>query len=458
MTAKDGIRLGGALAIAAMLALPAPAEEIGGAFEKTGTDVVTRFFHTAGPLPNGHVLVGGGMTFQLLPPSLISLDDLSFYDPDAGTFTATFAPLGGGDPVVPTLAVPRSSHTQTALADGRVLFTGGRTGASGSNPGSPVDSVEVFDPNDGSVTTGPAMSAPRSAHTATRLPDGRVVVAGGSTWQTFDPDAGKTGAWSTAKPLARTRTSHAAVLLPDALGPGQAGVLLVAGSGSGGATMEIIDPDGDAVLCTSALVTAIDDVAATRLDDGTVLIVGGQDLSTGDTVDDTYLYRPALDELAMIDPPPGTADGIADHELVAFGRFALVCGGEQQVDGVDCELDYAALYDRAGARWIDLPTMHQPRDDLASALLPGPRILLIDGGMPFIQTIPSDTAELFVPDPARPADLDGDGLVDVRDLVILLSAWGPCPPEKSCGADLDGDGVVDVRDLVILLSAWGPCE
>jgi hypothetical protein len=52
-------------------------------------------------------------------------------------------------------------------------------------------------------------------------------------------------------------------------------------------------------------------------------------------------------------------------------------------------------------------------------------------------------------------DLNGDGVVDVSDLLILLGAWGPCPRSNHCPADLNGDGVVDVTDLLILLGNWG---
>ena len=54
-----------------------------------------------------------------------------------------------------------------------------------------------------------------------------------------------------------------------------------------------------------------------------------------------------------------------------------------------------------------------------------------------------------------PGDLDGDGHVGVKDLLILLGDWGPCPPKGDCPADLDGDGSVGVKDLLILLGNWG---
>lgn len=53
-----------------------------------------------------------------------------------------------------------------------------------------------------------------------------------------------------------------------------------------------------------------------------------------------------------------------------------------------------------------------------------------------------------------PADLNGDDLVNVNDLLVMLTVWGPCP---GCPADLNGDGNVNVIDLLELLTAWGAC-
>jgi hypothetical protein len=50
-------------------------------------------------------------------------------------------------------------------------------------------------------------------------------------------------------------------------------------------------------------------------------------------------------------------------------------------------------------------------------------------------------------------DLDGDGLVRTSDLLLLLAAWGACPP-VDCPADLDGNGVVGTGDLLLLLGNW----
>jgi hypothetical protein len=54
-----------------------------------------------------------------------------------------------------------------------------------------------------------------------------------------------------------------------------------------------------------------------------------------------------------------------------------------------------------------------------------------------------------------PPDLDGNGLVNVFDLLSLLGSWGPCT--GYCAADFDGSGTVNVFDLLQLLGSWGPC-
>ena len=60
-----------------------------------------------------------------------------------------------------------------------------------------------------------------------------------------------------------------------------------------------------------------------------------------------------------------------------------------------------------------------------------------------------------IPDSQTPGDIDGDGSVGVKDLLILLGSWGPCDDCNDCPADLDDDCTVGVKDLLILLGNWG---
>jgi Ca2+-binding EF-hand superfamily protein len=54
---------------------------------------------------------------------------------------------------------------------------------------------------------------------------------------------------------------------------------------------------------------------------------------------------------------------------------------------------------------------------------------------------------------ACPEDVNGDGFVDVEDLLAVLAAWG----QTGVPADVNTDGVVDVADLLLILAAWGTC-
>jgi hypothetical protein len=55
-----------------------------------------------------------------------------------------------------------------------------------------------------------------------------------------------------------------------------------------------------------------------------------------------------------------------------------------------------------------------------------------------------------------PGDANGDGLVDVDDLLLVINGWGACPDPKveSCPGDLDESTTVDVDDLLIVINGW----
>ncbi len=429
----------------------------------TASDEQPRILHRASLLADGRVMVTGGLGLTLIPPSLFSRDEVAFFDPVMEQFTDEFTPGNGNPPTTPLLNTARSGHTQTTLDDGRVLITGGRINATGTSDGTRTSSVEIFDPMTGQFTVADSMTHARSAHTATMLADGRVLIAGGDaagTWQLFDP---ATDQWSSAFELEHTRSAHAAVLLPSAGARGTAGerVLLIAGAGSGPATLEVIDVDAQSSsLLTSTLAEGLDDVAAVRVPDGRTILIGGQRVATGDTTDACYWIDIDADTITEAPAAPDRPGGIADHSAIGLGRFIVVLGGEQQLDSEDTELDYLAIFDAHANAWVYSGVMNAPHDDAPAMLLNDGRILVIGGGVPFLgQELPTAACELILVSCNADGDLTADCSVGLADLLAVLSSWGctgtPARSGCSCSADASGDCTVGLADLLIVLSNWG---
>ncbi|MGH7830350.1 MAG: galactose oxidase-like domain-containing protein, partial [Candidatus Binatia bacterium] len=104
---------------------------------------------------------------------------------DPPTDTAEVIDLNTANPIwrnVSTMQYPRRQHNATLLPDGTVLVTGGSSGSGFSNEASPVLPAEMWDPETESWSTMAAMQIPRLYHsTALLLPDGRVLSAGGGS-------------------------------------------------------------------------------------------------------------------------------------------------------------------------------------------------------------------------------------------------------------------------------------
>ena len=269
------------LAVGGIAATPAMAEHLSG-FSGTGDLLQARRSHTATLLLDGSVLIVGGNSLghfenEVLP----SLASAELYTPATGAFTSTGSLTNG-----------RSSHTATLLSDGRILITGGET-VDAEGVATAYTSAELYDPSTGLFTETGEMAVARSAHTATRLPDGRVLIAGGNSQVGAPIDGGELynpddGTFTTTGSMMARRVDHSATLLNDGR------VLLTGGNSDTGPTSaaEIYDPLTETFVATGSMSAARRKHAATLLPDGRVLIVAGG-LEGGPAANSTELYDPS---------------------------------------------------------------------------------------------------------------------------------------------------------------------
>jgi hypothetical protein len=344
----------------------------------TGHLHVERCQHTATLLSNGKVLVAGGETSNG-PTNITEL-----FDPATGTWSLwpvvgrtcttchTDPPSDASDKPAGHLHTPRYGHTATLMPDGTVLVAGGKNAngylmnvepaaGPGTGPGIGLEvSVEQYDPATG--TWAPPKDCEdchrhglvgghyghlgpngRSGHTATLLPNGEVLVAGGelygnalSSAMLYDPAHRE---WIDTTPMAAARYGHKATLLTN-------GKVLVTGGyySSGGSisavnSAELFDPASGTWTTTSPLGTARAMHTATLLPDGEVLVAGGFD-SFDIPLSSPEMYCVSLGAWPAWKPqldPFGSELGLGDNLTLSGSGFRGVsegsCGNSQDSPG-----------------------------------------------------------------------------------------------------------------------------
>jgi hypothetical protein len=246
-----------------------------GIFTGTGDMATPRTFHTATLLPDGKVLIVGGLTANINNGLSGLSASAELYDPVTGAFSATG-----------NMTTARYLHTATLLNDGKVLIAGG------ADASRILASAELYDPATGSFSATGNMISGRAVFTATLLISGKVLIAGGQRQvipatrpnaELYDPYTG-TFSVSTARyadlfpaGFAAGETPVTATLLTDGK------VLLTLGFFDlGGDGAVVYDPAAGSFTRTGNMTRDRDYSTGTLLSDGTVLITGG---GTGEEYD-----------------------------------------------------------------------------------------------------------------------------------------------------------------------------
>ncbi len=271
-----------------------------------------------------------------------------------------------------SMSIVREQGTATTLPDGTVLLAGGRTGTI-----YPTGTAERYDPATGAFRAPTALQSSRYAFTATLLPGGKVLLAGGRdasntpsrTAELYDPTTGT----STATPLmVGAHASHTATLLPN-------GRVLIAGGG-GSSAAELYDPVANTWTATGSMSTARDAGAAVLLPSGKVLVTGGVTVQPN-PVATAELYDPATGTFS----PTGTMLGARSTHtatLLSTGKVLLAGGQDERLE----------LYDPASGTFAEAGTLGVRRSPTATTL-PDGKVLVV-GGAPSLLT---DRADVYNP-------------------------------------------------------------
>jgi len=336
--------------------------------------------HTATLLPNGKVLITGGLRTMSEDATLSEL-----YDPVTRKFTGTGRLLTG-----------RQYHTATLLPNGKVLIVGG---VGFPNEFATIATAELYDAATGTFTAAGTTVVPRTwGHSATLLRNGQVLIAGGdastfatgalgATAELYDPVAGTFTAtgnllvacgYCTATLLADGR-----VLLAGGMGNGPVGIL---------ASAELYDPAAATFTETGSLATARYWHTATLLPTGQVLIAGGEQ-------SDSAFLSGALSSAELYDPVAGTFTATGNMVTARYRPTAtLLSSGDLLMTGGSSEASSAELYDPLAGTFAATGNLLQGRSGQSATLLTTGEVLIVGGDWGLnTPPHPRPTPELYDP-------------------------------------------------------------
>ncbi len=281
---------------------------------------------------------------------------------NGGTFRNTaelYSPTTGTWSATGSFATARAFATATRLLDGRVLLAGGGSTA-------PLTTVDIYDPATGTWTATGAMNTARQQHAAALLADGRVLVCGGKFTTISDTNAAEiynpaTGTWSTIASLAGARSKHAAVRLP------KGNVMVIGGTASFGlATCETYDIASNTWVARASLSNARFEHSTTLLPAGRVLVAGGRPSLAGSAMTSTEIFSIRANSWTA-GPTLANARYLHSATLVPSGQV-MITGG---LNGT--RVAATELIDTRAPTWRSMPT------GLSSAVYAATGTVLPDG-------------------------------------------------------------------------------
>ena len=178
---------------------------------------------------------------------------------------------------------------------------------------------------------------------------------------------------------------------------------------------------------------------------GKIYVIAGspRDMTASNAV---FEYDPSTDAWTRKADAPTVRSWQSPSAAVADGRIYVI-GGDAGPPHAEVE-----EYDPATNTWTARADMPTPRGALSITALNG-RIYVIGGTVTLFNDVLS-TVEEYYPNPLI-VDFNGDGMVDIKDLLRMIESWGQYDPDLDIGPTVFGDGIVDAADLEVLMSHWG---
>jgi hypothetical protein len=274
-----------------------------------------------------------------------------------------------------SLSVGRGYHTATLLQNGTVLVAGGDTDVIYGN-NYPTNSAEIYDPVSGAWTITGAMAVARYGHTATLLPNGKVLVADGvgvsnnfaslASAELFDPVS---GLWSVTGTPNEARHGHTATLLTN-------GKVLIAGGGANTlGSAELYDPDTQTWTYTGTMNFPRGGQAAVLLPNGKVLVAGG---TSTNSLSSAEVYDPVSGTWALTGSMSVARNGTT-ATLLGDGTVLLAGGGSNIDLGNAAALSSAEIYSYGTGTWGLVGSMSTARGDPVATLLTTGNVLVAGG-------------------------------------------------------------------------------
>jgi N-acetylneuraminic acid mutarotase len=284
---------------------------------------------------------------------------------------AAWTPTGG-------MHTARASHTANILPNGLVLVAGG-TGEGGGA----LSSSELYNPASGTWNITGNLHVGRVSAQSVLLPNGKVLTMGGcikndclsSTTRRAEIYNPVSGTWTVTGSMRTARAEFVAVLLPNknVLVAGGCTSYNVNGCMAVTTAAELYNPATGTWTSTGAMRTARMAMTGTVVLNGKALIAGGQ-TATSDALGSSELYTPATGTFTLtgrlVTPRSGHT-----ATLLASG-LVLIAGGEN-VNGIS--LSKTELYKPATGTFAATANMPSNRQEHRAVLLPSGSVLVVGG-------------------------------------------------------------------------------